>query len=59
MVCRIPFPDVLRWVEEVHWRILVEVVKDIVHDAFLAFDSISFLISVGVGIVVYLVLIRR
>lgn len=42
-----------------HYRILVEVVKDIVHDAFLAFDSIAFLLSVGVGIVVYLVLIRR
>jgi len=43
----------------VHWRILVEVIRDIWKDTFLAFDSISFMISVGVGIVLYLVLIRR
>jgi len=48
-----------RWVDDVHWRILVEVLKDIAKDTFLAFDSLSFFISVGVGIILYLVLIRR
>jgi hypothetical protein len=39
--------------------VLVYLVKDLLKDVFLAFDSISFMIAVGVGLITYLVLVRR
>lgn len=59
MVCRMPFPDALRGSDVFKRRVVYYLVTDIVKSTFLAFDSISFMIAVGVGLLMYLVLIRR